>query len=232
MRTIAATPLDIHGDDDVRAERAPQPDIVADNLLTAPLPDDFLRVERVAVIDGARKVLLGSIDAVRREQLGRAQDRDIAEQLWADFVLAAIAAVVLHVDHAQPHAVSEEREERVGFVVRVRGRLQEGGRNAQLAQGQAERNVTVVGRCLREAHAVLGVNRHQAGSDYKGRGQQASACREGQRQSRFRGVHRYFGSITGIFTLHCASKNRAKGNLRLPRTRRGSDLAERRRSHG
>ena len=62
---IAAAALDIHSHDDVGTQRAPQPDVVTDDIFTAPLSDHFLGVERVAVVDGAREILLGAIDAVR-----------------------------------------------------------------------------------------------------------------------------------------------------------------------
>ena len=99
--------------------------------------------------------MLGAVDAVRREQLGGAQHRHVAEQLRADFVLPAVAAVVLQVDGAQPHAVGEQGEQRVGLVVGMRRRLHESARNAEFAQRQAERDVAAVLGHQGEIHAIL-----------------------------------------------------------------------------
>ena len=123
--------------------------------VAAPLVDHFLRIERVAVVDGAREILLGAVDAVRRQQFGGAQHAHVAEQLRADFVLPAVAAVVLQVDRPQSHAVREQREQRVGLVVGVRRRLHERSGDVEFAQRQAERDVAAVLRHEREVHAVL-----------------------------------------------------------------------------
>ena len=109
--------------------------------------------------------MLGAVDAVRGEQFGGAQDGDVAEQLGADFVLSAVAAVVLQVDRAQAHAVAEHGEQRVGLVVGMRRSLQERAGNAQLANRQAERDVAAVLAHDRIVHAIL---RHDAdGGDSK-----------------------------------------------------------------
>ena len=107
MSPVAAPPLNAHGDDHVGPQRADQSRVIAHDLLPAPLGDHFPRIERVAVVDGAREVLLGAIDTVDGQQFGCAQHGDVAEQLRADFILAAVAAVVLHIDDAQAHAVAE-----------------------------------------------------------------------------------------------------------------------------
>ena len=92
---------------------------------------------------------------MRREQLGRAQHGHIAEQLRTDFVLPAVAAIILHVDRAQSHAMREHSEQRVVLVVGVRGSLHERSRYVEFAQRQAERNVPAVLGHQREVHAVL-----------------------------------------------------------------------------
>jgi hypothetical protein len=107
MSAVAAPSLYAHGDDHIGPQRADQSRVIAYDLLPAPLGDRFLRIERVTVVDGPCEVLLGAIDAMRGQQLGGAQHGDIAEQFGADFVLAAIAAVVLHIDGAQAHSIAE-----------------------------------------------------------------------------------------------------------------------------
>jgi hypothetical protein len=155
VRAIAAAALDVHRQQHVRAQRPDQPHVVADDVLAAPFLDHFLGIERVAVIDRAREVLLGAVDAVGREQFRRPQYADIAKQLGTDLVLPAFTAVVLHVDRSQAHAVREHREERVGLVVWMRGRLHEGAGHVQLPDREPERNVAAVGRHDRVRHAVL-----------------------------------------------------------------------------
>ena len=155
MSAVAAASLNIHGDDDIGPEHAPQPDIIADNVLPSPLLDCFLRAERVMKLECAREILLGAVDAVRREQFGGAQHGEVVEQLRADFVLPAVAAIVLQIDHAQPHAVSEIREQRVGLVVGVRGGLQERAGDAQLTKRETELDMAVVRRHPRIVLAVL-----------------------------------------------------------------------------
>src|SRR5215469_2252527 len=172
---VAAAALNVHGDDDVGPERPDEADIVADDVLAAPLGDDFFGIKGVAVVDGAREVLLGTIDAVGREQFGSAEHGDIAEQLGADFVLAAVAAVVLDIDHSQSHAVAEQSEQGVGFVVGVRGRLHEGAGDAQLAQRETERDVTALLGDDGVAHAVLRLEAGCSG-DAGDRGEGDESC--------------------------------------------------------
>ncbi len=116
---------------------------------------DFFGIERIAVVDGAREVLLRAVDAVRGYELRGPQDADVAKQLRTDFVLPAFAAIVLHVDRPQAHAEAEEREERVGLVVGMRRRLHERARDIQLTDREAERQMPAVGRRDRVGHPVL-----------------------------------------------------------------------------
>ena len=152
---VAAAALNVHGHDHIGAERADQADVVADDFLAAPFFDDFLRIEGVAVVNGAGEVLFGAIGAVRGKQLGGAEDTHVTEQFGPDLVLAAVAAVVLQVHRAQAHAVSEEREHGVGLVVGVCGGLHEGSGNGEFAERQAERDVAAILRHERKRHARL-----------------------------------------------------------------------------
>ena len=138
-------------------------DVIADDLLAAPLANHFLRVERIAVVDGAREILFGAIDAVRGEQFRGAQHAHVVEQLGADFVLPALAAVVLQVDGPQSHAVAEPCEHGIGLVVGMRGSLHEGAGHREFAQRQTERNVPGILSHQRERHARLRLHMDEAG---------------------------------------------------------------------
>ena len=102
MSAVAAASLNVHRHDDVRPKRAEEPHVVADDLLAPPLPDHFRGVERVAIVDRPREVLLGAVEPVRRQQLAVRSTAMSREQLRADLVLAAVAAIVLHVDGRSP----------------------------------------------------------------------------------------------------------------------------------
>ena len=171
MRAVSAAALNVHGDDYVGTKGSPQADVIANDIFTAPLGDDFLGIEGVAVVDGAREILLGAIDTMRGEQLGSAQHGDIAEQFRSDFVLAAVAAIILDIDDAQTLAVPEVGEERIGFVVGVGGRLQKSTGDAELAERESKRDMAAAGGGLRERHAVLRVNRRRTRDhgEYRGR---------------------------------------------------------------
>ena len=136
MSAITASALNVHCQGDVRAKSPNQPDVVADDILPAPFLDDLLGIERIAVVDGAGEVLLGSVDPVRRQKFGGAQDGDIAEQFGTNLILSAIAAVVLEIDRTQAHAIGEHCEQRIGFVVRVCGSLHERARNTEFADAR------------------------------------------------------------------------------------------------
>jgi len=141
---VAAPALDVHGHHHVRPDGAEEADVIAHDILAAPFRDHFFGIEGIAEVDRAREVLLGPIEAVRRKQLGRAQHTHIAEKLRADFVLPAVAAVVLQVHGAQPHAVGEERQQAVALIVGMRRGLQERPGDTQLAKRQPERDVPAV----------------------------------------------------------------------------------------
>ncbi len=155
VRAIAAASLDVHRHEHVGTQRADEPDVVADDGLAAPLVDHFFGIERVAVVDRAREILLRPVDAMRRHELGRAEHADVAKQLGTDLDLPAFAAVVLHVDGSKAHAVREQREQRVGLIVGMRRRLHEGAGHVELSDRQAERDVPVLRRHDRIGHAVL-----------------------------------------------------------------------------
>ena len=105
---------------------------------------------------------------MRRQQLGRAEDAHVPEELGADLVLPALAPVVLDVDRTQAPAMREHREERVRFVIGMRGRLHERAGHVQLADREAERHVAAVLVDDREVLAVLRQEIPIAGAEEQG----------------------------------------------------------------
>ncbi len=144
MRSVPAAALNVHGEYDIRAQHADEANIIADDVGASPLTDHFLRIEGIAIIDCAREILLGAIDAMRRQQLRRAQHRQVPEQLRPNFVLPAATAVILHIDGSQSHAMREHREQRIVFVVRVRRRLHKRSGHVELPKRESERNMAAV----------------------------------------------------------------------------------------
>src|SRR5207249_11416364 len=59
VRAIPPAPLDVHRHEDIRTQHANQTHVVADDRVASPFVDHFFGIERVAVVDRAREVLLG-----------------------------------------------------------------------------------------------------------------------------------------------------------------------------
>ena len=187
VRPVPAASLNIHRHHDVRPQHAEEPRIVPHDLLPPPLPDHFPGIERVAIVDRAREILLRPIQPVRRQQLTGPQHRHIREQFRPDLVLASVPAIVLQVDCPQPHAVPEQRKQRVGLVVRMRGRLQKGAGHRQLPHRQPQRHVSALLRRQRIIHPAL---RHQ--QDRPG----------AQQRNRNPTLHRSFASAMFLASIH------------------------------
>ena len=99
----AAGAVEDESDDHVRTERADHADVVAEDLLLAPLLERFIDAERVAEVDGAGEVLFGAVERCAREQFLGAQHRERFEELGADFVLPTFAARRGHERRAIAH---------------------------------------------------------------------------------------------------------------------------------
>ena len=143
VRPVTAAPLDVHRQDHIGPQHAHQSNEVADDLVAPPLADHFLRIEGVPVIDRAREVLLGAVEAMGRQQLRRAEDGEILEQLGADLVLAAAAARRLQGNGPKAHPPREQRQQRVVLVIGMRGDLHERAGHVQPAERQPERHVAI-----------------------------------------------------------------------------------------
>ena len=134
----AAGAVGAHRDDHVGPRHANQPDVVAEDLVVAPLLERLLDAEREAEVHGAREELLGAVEAVRGQQLLGAQHAERLEQLRADLVLAAVAARRRREHDAQPLPVALHRQQRVVLVVGMRGRVHDRADGGELPEHQRE----------------------------------------------------------------------------------------------
>ena len=124
--------------DDVRPNRANDPDDVLENLFFAPLFEGFLDAERIAKLVGAGKILLDPIVAVHRHELFGSQDTDGFEKLGADLVLAPVPARRGEKRGAKALPRLSITRRPLFFIIRVRCRMQERRARRQLPQLQSE----------------------------------------------------------------------------------------------
>jgi hypothetical protein len=135
----AAGTVEHEPDDDVGADRADHPDVVAEDLLLAPFLERLVDAERIAEIDRAGEVLVGAVEAMRRQQLLAAQHGERLEQLRADLVLPAVAARRGDERGAEPHAMRVIRQQAVVLVVRMCRRHHQIADGVELAEHDVER---------------------------------------------------------------------------------------------
>ena len=134
----AAAPLRRHGGDHIGPDGADHPDEVAQDLLPAPPLEGLLDAERVPEVDGARKVLLGAVQAVRGVQLLGPQHGQGVEKLGADLVLAPVAACCREQHGTVAFPLRQTRQQRVVLVVGMGHDRQEDARAVQRAQRHPE----------------------------------------------------------------------------------------------
>ena len=134
----AARAIGAHRDHHVGPREPDQSHVVADDLVLAPLLERLVDAERVAEIHGAREELLGAIDAVRGQQLLGAQHAERLEDLGADLVLSAVAARGRRQHDSQPLALALHRQQRVVFVVWMRGDVHHRADGRELAEHERE----------------------------------------------------------------------------------------------
>ncbi len=127
--------------DHVRAERPDVTDVVADDLVMAPLLDRFLHAERKSEVHRSREELLRPVEAMDSQELLRPQDAERLKELRADLVLAAVAAGRRDEHRPHPLAVPQHRKKPVVLVVRVRIGLHERPDRGELPQHQLQRNL-------------------------------------------------------------------------------------------
>ena len=154
MVLAAASPVRTHRHDDVGPQGPDVTHEVAEDLLPPPLLERFLLAERVAKVHRAREVLLGAIEAMRRQELLGAEDAQRVEELGANLVLSAVAARRRHERHPRPDVARVERQRGVVLVVGVRGHVRDHADGRELPQGQRQgRRAGQIGERL---DAILG----------------------------------------------------------------------------
>ena len=138
MVLATARSVGTHRHDDIGPQGPDVTHEVAEDLLTPPLLERFLLAERVAKIHCAREVLLGAIEAMRREELLGPEDAQRVEELRADLVLSAVAARGRDERHPRAEMPRVERQHGVVLVVGVRGHVHDRADGRELPQAPAE----------------------------------------------------------------------------------------------
>ncbi len=138
MVLSAALAVEHEADNDLRPEGADHADVVAEDLLLAPLLQRLLDGEREPEVHRAREVLFRAVVAMRRQQLLGAQHGERLEQFGANLVLPAFTA--RGGDQRGPHALAVPvvGQHRVVLVVGVRGGHHERAHRVELAEGELE----------------------------------------------------------------------------------------------
>ena len=127
--------------DHVWAERPDMTDVVADDLVMAPLLDRFFHAERKSEVHRSREELLRPVEAMDSQELLRPQDAERLKELRANLVLAAVAAGRRDEHRPHPLAVPQHRKKPVVLVVRVRIGLHERPDRGELPEHQLQRNL-------------------------------------------------------------------------------------------
>ena len=159
---VLTTPLPVraHPGHDIGPDRTDHPDEVAEDLLPPPLLEGFLDAERVAEVDRAGEVLLGTVESVSCQQLLCSQHRKRVEQLGAYLVLPTITTSGGDQRRANPLTLTQHRQQRVVLIVWVRRRHHEDADSVQPTEHQAELDLSALrdnGLCL-EGPGRGGVN--------------------------------------------------------------------------
>ena len=137
----AAIAVEHEADDDIRADRANHPHVIAKNLLVAPLLERLFDAERETEIDCAREELFRAIEAMCGQQFFGAQHRERHEQLRADLVLPTLTVRRRDQRGAESLAVREIRQHPVVLVVGMRRGHHERPDGIQLPQRELERRL-------------------------------------------------------------------------------------------
>ena len=145
MVLAAPSAVGAHREHHVRPRRANQADVIAKDLVLAPLLERLVDAERQAEVHGAREELLGAVAPMRSQQLFRTQHAERFEDLGTDFVLPAVATRCRGEDYSQPLPAALHRHQAVRLVVRVRGDVHDGADRRQLTQHQRERHFAALG---------------------------------------------------------------------------------------
>ena len=121
--------------DHIRTEGANHPHHVAQrDIVTAPLLERLFWSLGETEIGDPREALLDSVVAVGRQQLQRADDAELIQQIAADFVLPALAAIERELQHARAVPARLQREHAAVFVVGMSNGVHQPRRGVQSAQ--------------------------------------------------------------------------------------------------
>jgi hypothetical protein len=132
-------------DDDVGTDRAHQPHVVRGNFVAAPLLERLFEAEREPEVHRAREVLFGAVESVQRLELFRSQHAKCLENLWADFVLPAIAARRRRQCRAIPLAAVHHHQQPVVLIVWMRRGLHQDAGVGEMPQREPERHMSAFG---------------------------------------------------------------------------------------
>src|SRR5271157_1687204 len=121
--------------DYVRAEGANHTHHVAQrDIVTTPLLECFLRSLGKAKIGNTREALLDSVITIGDQQLERAYDAELIEQIAANFVLPAFTAVQRELQHAHTVPARLQREHAAVLIVRMSHGVHQARRRVQAPQ--------------------------------------------------------------------------------------------------
>ena len=159
--------------DHERPEHANHAHHVAEDLALVPARGGFVAPLREAEVECAREELLAAVQTTGLQQLLGADDAERIEQLAADDVLPALAAIERQIRDARVIAAGCARQKRRVFIVGMRAGVQHAGRRLQSLQQlhQAGRAGVVDGTDLR-----VGVHEQNRGAPDE-RGQESDHAR-------------------------------------------------------
>src|SRR5919106_6998459 len=122
----AARAVGPHHQNHVGTRLADQTNVVAHDLVLAPLLERLLDAEGVSKVDGAGEELLCTVEPMGCEKFLRAEHTQCLEQLGTDLVLTAVAASGCREHHSESLSMALHRQERVVLVVGMSGRMHDG----------------------------------------------------------------------------------------------------------
>ena len=122
-------------DDDERALGPDHANDVAEHVVDAPLLQRFVEALEESVVDNGAEILaVDAVVSIRQQQFFRPNQAEGVEQFRAERVVTGLSAVEREERHLRPLAPAEHRQHAAMFVIRVGGRVQDGGGRAGLTQ--------------------------------------------------------------------------------------------------
>ena len=125
-------------DDHIRSDGADDAHDIGQDFFLAPFFERLLDTERVAELVSASEVLLGTVDAMNRHELGATEHAEGFFQFGADLILSSVAASDGEQCRSQSTAAAHHHQQPVVLVVRMGGGVHEGGTRPQLAKREGQ----------------------------------------------------------------------------------------------